>query len=135
MNSHYQLSDQEFENQFSNCTIDPKIFSHEAHIRLAWIYIKKYGLEEAKNKYTFQLKNLTVFLGATSKYNHTVTIIAMRIIHKLIENKENLDFKNFINQNPELNTDFKNLINNHYSFDVFKNDLAKTSFIEPDLIY
>jgi hypothetical protein len=41
---HLDLSDNEFEKQFINCELSPDIFSHEAHLRLAWINIKKMGL-------------------------------------------------------------------------------------------
>jgi hypothetical protein len=40
---HFSLTDIEFENQFENGTLKPELFSHEAHVRLAWIHIKKYG--------------------------------------------------------------------------------------------
>mgnify|MGYP000226997985 FL=1 len=44
MNSHYKLNDLEFVNQFQKTTLDPKLFTHEAHLRLAWIYINNEGL-------------------------------------------------------------------------------------------
>ena len=40
---HYQLSDEEFEQQFQNCLLSPVLFTHEAHLRLAFIHILKYG--------------------------------------------------------------------------------------------
>lgn len=38
MKTHHQLNDQQFEEQFQNCTFDPTLFTHEAHLRLAWIH-------------------------------------------------------------------------------------------------
>ena len=37
MEQHYTLTDNEFEKQFQTSSLDPAIFTHEAHLRLAWI--------------------------------------------------------------------------------------------------
>jgi hypothetical protein len=47
MNSHFELSDELFEEQFQNCQLNPALFNHEAHLRLAWIHITKYGIDKA----------------------------------------------------------------------------------------
>lgn len=41
MNNHFELTDFEFEEKFEKRIFDPELFSHEAHIRLAWIQINK----------------------------------------------------------------------------------------------
>jgi hypothetical protein len=38
MEKHLELTDLEFEANFKNCSLNPDIFSHEAHLRLAWIH-------------------------------------------------------------------------------------------------
>lgn len=51
METHFALSDDDFEKAFEASILDPKIFSHEGHIRLVWIHIKKYGaLRAIENK-------------------------------------------------------------------------------------
>jgi hypothetical protein len=78
MEKHVTLTDIEFEKQFSNCSLDPSIFSHEAHLRLAWIHIHKYGIDQAVENITYQLQNFVASIGAKDKYNHMVTISAIR---------------------------------------------------------
>jgi len=68
MEKHFELNDQEFEIQFQNATLDSNIFSHEAHLRLVWINIRKYGLEQAITNICFQLINYVDSLGAKDKY-------------------------------------------------------------------
>jgi hypothetical protein len=48
MNSPFKLRDELFEKQFQNCQFNPALFNHEAHLRLAWIHITKYGLVQLK---------------------------------------------------------------------------------------
>ena len=44
---HRKLTDDAFNKAFEDCSLNPKMFSHEAHIRLAWIHIRKFGVEKA----------------------------------------------------------------------------------------
>ena len=47
MEKHFDLDDSEFLARLENCTLDPACFSHEAHLRLAWLRIRELGLEGA----------------------------------------------------------------------------------------
>ena len=134
MEQHYQLSDEEFETQFANCTLDPKLFSHEAHLRLTWLYIKKYGLVKAEGMIIEQLTAYVKSLGATEKFNLTLTIAAIKAVHHFMTHIDVPNFNEFIDQGSQLKTAFKELINSHYSFDVFQSEEAKTKFIAPDLV-
>ena len=54
---HFKLGDDEFEKAFETCTLDPLLFTHEAHLRLAHIHIQKYGRLNAIENIRYQLKN------------------------------------------------------------------------------
>ena len=133
METHYNISDNDFENQLANCTLDPSIFSHEAHLRLAWIHIKKYGIDQAVENIQSQLKKFVAHVGATDKYNTTLTIVAVRAVDHFIKKSNHADFQTFTAAFPKLKSDFKSLINSHYSFDIFENEKARKKFLEPDL--
>ena len=130
MKDHYQLTDEEFESQFSNCTLDSSIFNHEAHIRLAWIHINKYGIEQALINVDNQLYSYVCSLGAEDKYNKTVTIAAVKAVYHFMQKSNSNNFKDFILEHPRLKTNFKELLDKHYSIDIFNSDIAKSSFLE-----
>jgi len=134
MEAHFKISDKEFEKLFETCKLDPTIFTHEAHLRLAWIHISRYGLEQAENNIKLQLKNFVASVGATDKYNKTLTIVAIRAVNHFRSKSKSNDFKNYIAEFPKLKTDFKSLINSHYSINIFSSQKSKTEFIKPDLI-
>jgi hypothetical protein len=134
MNTHYNLSDEDFEIQFENASLNPQLFNHEAHLRLAWIYIKKYGVEKAIHRLTSQLKNYVTTLGAEEKYNHTLTIAAVRAVHHFILRTMADNFQEFIEKAPRLKTDFRELIRSHYATDIFTSVKAKREFLKPELI-
>ncbi|MCK0180484.1 hypothetical protein MWU50_14380 [Flavobacteriaceae bacterium S0862] len=134
MKDHYQLTDEEFESQFSNCTLDSSIFNHEAHIRLAWIHINRYGIEQALINVDNQLYSYIYSLGAEDKYNKTVTIAAVKAVYHFMQKSNSNNFKDFILEHPRLKTNFKELLDKHYSIDIFNSDIAKSSFLEPNLL-
>ena len=133
METHVELSDDDFEKQFENCELDPAIFSHEAHLRLAWIHLRKYGLEKAIENVCGQLLNFVDFVGARDKYNKTLTIAAIRAVHHIMNKGKIEHFDDFIRAHPRLKTNFKALMAFHYTTDIFNSQQAKQVYLEPDL--
>ena len=134
MHSHFQLTDTQFEQQFQARTLDASLFSHEAHLRLAWIHIKKYGIEKALQNIPMQIIHFVDNLGARDKYNHTLTIAAIKTVYHFTLKSTTTTFKDFIQAFPRLTNNFKGLLACHYQFDIFNNELAKEVYIEPDLL-
>jgi hypothetical protein len=130
---HFQLSDDVFEQQFADCKLDPELFSHEAHLRLAWIHIQNYGVDNAIENVSTQLKRYTAYVNAADKFNKTVTIAAVYAVHHFMKKNPSADFVGFINTNPQLKNNFRALIQTHYSQDVFNQAAAKREFLQPDL--
>lgn len=134
MERHFELSDSEFEKQFINCKLNPDIFSHEAHLRLAWINIKKYGIEKSKSNIQIQLKKYVKIVGEEDKYNATLTLAAIKAVYHFILKSDSDSFEKFINEFPRLKHNFKELMSCHYGFDIYNSKNAKAKFLEPDLL-
>lgn len=134
MRNHYTLTDTQFEQQFADATLDPKLFTHEAHLRLAWIHLNRYGQENAIGNITHQLKSYTKAVGAADKYNETVTIAAIYAVQHFRIRSACPDFARFIRENDVLKTNFKALINTHYQTDIFQSAQASATFLEPELL-
>ncbi len=131
--NHSELSDYTFEQAFLHSELPPSIFNHEAHLRLAWIHIRKYGLEQAEQNIHDQLLTFVKAIGATGKYNKTLTIVAVRAVHHFMQKSTADGFESFMLEFPQLKSGFKDLINSHYTFDIFNSERAKVDFIAPDL--
>ncbi|MEP0262888.1 hypothetical protein [Dokdonia sp.] len=131
---HTQLTDTDFAEQFKNGSLNPEIFNHEAHLRLAWIYISTFGLKQAEHQIQDQLQKFVEIIGAKDKYHKTLTIVAIKIVNHFFQKSKSDNFTDFIDEYSQLKTDFKELINTHYSFDIFGSEKAKTEFLKPDLL-
>lgn len=70
MENHFDLSDSDFEKKFSSYQLNPAHFTHEAHLRLAWIHINKYGIGQAKKNIQYQLQKFVEFVGAKGQIQY-----------------------------------------------------------------
>lgn len=134
MEAHRHLSDEEFESQFAQCILPAELFSHEAHIRLAWIHISRYGVDQAIDNICTQLQAFTISLGAADKYNHTVTVAAIRAVYHFMLKSDCSHFRDFITEAPRLKTEFRQLMEAHYSTNIFTSATARKEFLQPDLL-
>ncbi|MCB9334478.1 MAG: hypothetical protein H6574_25815 [Lewinellaceae bacterium] len=132
MEKHHTLTDTEFERQFANCTLDPALFSHEAHLRLAWIHISKYGVDKAIKNVCDQIQVFATANGADGKYHVTLTVAAVRAVYHCVEINIH-GFCRIYCGFPRLKFQFKELLDCHYSMNLFKSELAREVYLEPDL--
>ncbi len=131
---HYTLSDDVFIHQFETLTLPENWFTHEAHLRLAYILIKRQGLKKSIQKICTQIKNFDQHFGDGTKYHHTLTMAAIKTINYFIQKSNSNNFNDLLLEFPRLKNDFYGLLRLHYSAKVFKNSASKINYIEPDLI-
>lgn len=134
MEKHCELNDKEFEISFASTSFPPEVFSHEAHLRLAWIHIRNYGLDQAIKNINKQLFDFVNMLGAADKYNQTVTTAAVRAVYHFMLKSNANSFQEFILEEPRLKNQFKDLLFSHYKTDIFKSEKAKIEYLEPELL-
>ncbi|MFK7951494.1 MAG: hypothetical protein AB8B73_01510 [Ekhidna sp.] len=131
---HTHFSDQEFEQLFETYQLKPGMFSHEAHLRLAYLHIKKYGVAQAEINMCKQIEGFALSLGATDKFNKTVTIASVKVMNQFMKESTSDNFFDFIKEFPKLNTHFKDVLGTYYGFNVFADKRAKKEFLAPDLL-
>ena len=134
MIDHYQFTDEVFIERFINLTLKPQYFNHEAHLRLAWIHITKLGIDRAIPLVCGQIKTYATAQGAANKYNETVTVAAVKAVYHFMMKSDTSNFKDFIGDHPRLKTNFKDLLAQHYDIDIFNLEIARSSFLEPNLL-
>ena len=120
MISSLNLSDKLFLEQVQDCTLEPALFTHEAMLRLAWILINKYGLDEAiiinnNIKEQYFIKALK-----SEKFNKTLTRAYAEIIQHFMDKTPTNDFEKLLKEFPRLKYDFKALVKTHYGYNILK---------------
>ncbi|WP_207211115.1 hypothetical protein [Flagellimonas olearia] len=131
---HSQLSDEEFVEAFEKASLHPKLFNHEAHIRLAWVYLQKYGEEKAVEKTCAGIAHFDAIYGNGDKFHATITVAAVKAVHHFNKKSKSTNFFDFMEAFPRLKTAFKELLEQHYTPEVLTHEKAKTDYIPPDLL-
>ena len=129
------MTEEEFYEQFENATLDASIFHHSNHVKMAWIYLKKFDLAEAIAKFSKALKNFAKANGAPKLYHETITFAFLILINQRMEINENKeDWDNFVEINPDLFDWKNNILKKYYSEETLKSQFAKKVFVFPDKI-
>ena len=131
---HGHLTDQDFLKSLDDCSLDPSLFNHEAHLRLAWLYINERGVESAELKVSDTIQKYVAHLGANDKYHHTLTIAAVKTVYHFYQKYQGENFFDFIDEFPRVANEFKSLIDAHYSPAHIFSSEAKSHYLEPDLL-
>jgi hypothetical protein len=88
-------------------------FNHAAHLRLALEYLADAGsLDDATDRIAAALRGKAAAAGHPEKYHHTVTVFWMRMLARLLN---------------------KDLPLAYFSPDRLSSEVARASWIEPDL--
>ncbi|NMP31572.1 hypothetical protein HII17_08360 [Thalassotalea sp. M1531] len=128
-----ELSDTKFRQQFESCTLDPAYFNHLGHLRIAWLYLSEFPLEKAVDLACSGIKFYAESLGATDKFNYTITDAIIRIIHRRIKLQEIKEWSLFLSNNEDLVLNALEVLLNHYSKALLFSNRARQSLVQPDI--
>jgi len=122
------VHDREFVEAFEACTLPPDLFSHRAHVRLAWLYLREGTLLETLTRYSEGIKRYAASLGAAGKYHETITWAYLFLIHERMQHDPHVTFEDFAAANEDL---FGPVLERYYSRETLSSDLARTTFVLP----
>ena len=130
------MDDETFLKKFEACEFPLDEWHHEQHIKLAYLYLRRYSFEEAANRIREKIKALNAAHQIpdlpTRGYHETMTQAWLRLVwvtlceYGLAETADA-----FYEQSPQLSQ--KKILRLFYSKEVFMAPQAKYEFLEPDL--
>jgi|ERR1043165_9403921 hypothetical protein len=129
------MSDDELLRVFETQTLDE--FHHRDHIKVTFLYLRRYPLDEAIAKVRTGLQTLAKAWGAPTDdlergYHETMTQAWVRLVNLTMNNHISADSADaFCDQHPQLLQ--KERLKLFYSRQRLMTWDAKRSFIEPDL--
>ena len=124
--------DRNFRSAFEACTVAPLQFNHEAHVRLAYVYLVEADVESATQRMREALLHFLEHNGIPrSKFNETMTRAWVLAVRHFMNRSTSTSSADFIAKNQEL-LDSKIMLT-HYSASVLFSSDARASFVEPDL--
>jgi hypothetical protein len=123
------MSDDEFLAAFEQGKSNGK-FSHQDHLRVAWLLLRRHGRELGANKLADGFRSFTQALGVPEKYHETVTRFWAHVVaDAMAVAPSGESFEAFLRRCEHL-LDSK-MIERHYAPEVLKSDLAKREYVAP----
>lgn len=127
------INDDEFVLKFEQLSLEPIHFNHEGHIRLAYLYLDCYDFNTATNKVCNGIKHYAESLGASDKFNLTLTNAIVIIMSRRMEQQNNSSWQQFIANNPDIAADIKGVLSQYFSAKLLFSNNAKVALLEPDV--
>lgn len=127
------LTNDEFVKQFESQTLNPVYFDHQGHIRIACIYLNMYDFDTANNKTCCGIKAYAESLGATDKFNLTITDAIVKIMAKRMKSASDNTWQVFIKNNPDIVHDTLGLLSQYFSKELMFSEQARKFLVKPDL--
>jgi hypothetical protein len=130
------LDDETFLKQFETGVFPFDQWRHDAHIKVAYLYLRRHPLATAMDKIRAGIKAYNAANNVPEApdrgYHETTTMAWMRLVHLTLCEYGPCETANaFYEQNPQLSQ--KKALRLFYSRELFASPRAKTEFVEPDL--
>ncbi len=121
---------------FEACTLPASEFHHAEHVQVAFLYLKKYPILIALDRFSASLKRFAAAVGKPDLYHETITWAFMLLIQERLAQinaaKDDVGWEDFAKANPEI-LDWKtNILRKYYRAETLASPLAKAIFVMPD---
>jgi hypothetical protein len=74
------MTDDELLAALDNCTLDAQHFNHLDHLRLAWLHLQRYDVDDAVARTCKGIRTCAAHLGAAARFRWTVTEALMHLL-------------------------------------------------------
>jgi hypothetical protein len=126
------LSDDALFEGFVTAALPPAAFHHEQHVRVAWMFVRRYGMPSALAEFTAAIRRFAETNGARDLYHETITWAFLLIIAERIDSDPAGSWPGFAAANPDLLVWKPSILGRYYSSDLLASARARRVFVMPD---
>lgn len=120
--------------QLEDRSLPPADFNHLGHVMAAWQALEEeQDFGAALSRYSRALKAYAASLDAAGKYNETVTVFFLSLIHRHRCETPDASWEAFRSAAPALFDAPDQLLRRHYSSQLLGASLSRECFLMPDL--
>ena len=127
------MNDTELLEAFEKCTLANSAFHHEDHVRVAFLYLSRFPVLEALQRFRDSLVRFAQAHGKSDLYNETVTWAYIFLIReRMVRAGHPQDWPAFKAANTDLLDRNPDILKKYYDPETLGTPLAKTTFLFPD---
>jgi hypothetical protein len=126
-------SGDELFDRFTDTTLPADQFHHAQHVEVAWMFVMRHRMPAALGEFTAAIKRFADAKGATGLYHETITWAFLLLIADRQARSQATSWDDFARANGDLLTWKPSVLDRYYSKQLLASDLAKRTFLMPDL--
>ncbi len=115
-------------------TLSTDAFHHVDHVRMAWVYVREYGLESAAWQFVDDLKLFAAAKGVPGLYHATITQAYLSILAERIAVTPTAAWPDFVAAHPDLLQWKPGVLDGYYSPERLWCAAARARFLLPDRV-
>jgi hypothetical protein len=126
------LRDEDLLQKFEDCSLPLASFHHEEHVRVGYLYLRRYPLLDVLARFPANLRKFAAANGKTGLYHQTVSWAYLFIIQERLIAGSAATWAEFKQNNPDL-LDRKNpILAKYYATETLDSAAARENFVMPD---
>ena len=119
---------------FRDGTLGTDQFHHRDHVRMAWLYVREFGLEAAVTRFTADLRAFAAAKGAPGLYHATITVAYLTLVAERLRGAEDGPWEAFAAVNADLLRWKPSVLDDFYTAERLWSDDARAQFLLPDRV-
>lgn len=129
------MTDEEFLSAFESCSLPEREWTHAAHVRMAWLYLRRRPLAEVVAVVREGIQRYNGSLKKPSGYHETITCAFLRLIGNRLRNDGAAQsFAEFSACHPDLMERGMSILLRYYRKETLFSAPARATFVHPDLL-
>ncbi len=113
-------------------TLSTDAFRHADHVRMAWVYVREFGLDGAMRQFADDLKHFAVAKGVPGLYHATITVAYLSVLAERMAAGPVATWEEFAAAHPDVLRWKPGLLDDFYSHERLWSPLARAQFLLPD---
>ena len=121
-------------DKFVDTSLPAEQFHHQQHVQVAWLFVRRHGMPAALSEFATAIKRFADAKGATGLYHETITWAFLLLISERQARNPAGTWQEFEAANPDLLVWKPSILERYYSKELLASDLARRTFMMPDLL-
>src|SRR5947207_2690648 len=118
------MEDEDFIRRFEDCTLPAEGFHHREHVKMVWLYLRRYSLLETLPRFSERLKRFATAHGKPNLYHETITWFYVLLINERMErNGQKQSWKDFSETNADLLNWKDSVLKSYYNDETLRSEV------------
>jgi hypothetical protein len=119
---------------FRAATLPDDAFHHRDHVRMAWLYLRLFGFEDAVARFTADLRAFAAAHGVPQLFHATITVAYLSILAERLQLTPDSTWEAFAAAHADVLAWKPSILDRYYTVERLWSDAARARFLMPDRV-